>query len=110
MGQLLENELVPLFDAASLAYLELAGVEGQVGSEEHLRDVVELAVIVLLRVAPIYQDSADGSSATTVMSAVQRQKLVFAPIREGTQAPAFDRFYVRRSDLRSAITGLRNAH
>lgn len=109
MGQLLENEWVPLFEAASLAYRELTGVEGQVGSEENLRDVVELAVIALLRVAPVYQGSADGSSVTTVMSAVQRQKLVFAPIREGTQAPALDRFYIRRSDLRGAITGLRNA-
>lgn len=110
MGQLLlENEWVPLFEAAQLAYLELTGVEGQVGSEENLRDVVELAVIVLLRVAPIYQGSADGGS-TTVMSAAQRRKLVFAPICEGTQAPALDRFYIRRSDLRGAITGLRNAH
>jgi len=108
MGPLLENEWVPLFEAASLAYLELTGVEGQVGSEEHLRDVVELAVIALLRVAPIYQGSADGSSSTTVMSAVQRQKLVFAPILEGREAPALDRFYIRRSDLRGAITSLRN--
>ena len=109
MGQLLlENEWVPLFEAASLAYRELTGVEGQLGSEENLRDVVELAVIALLRVAPIYQGSTDGSSATTVMSAVQRQKLVCAPIREGREAPA--RFYIRRSDLRGAITGLRNAH
>ncbi len=108
MGQLLENDLVPLSEAASLAYLELTGVKGQVGSEEHLRDVVDLAVVALLHVAPIYQSSADGSNSTMVMSAVQGQKLLFAPIREGREAPPLDRFYIRRSDLRAAITSLRN--
>lgn len=109
MGQLLENDLVPLSEAASLAYLDLAGVKGEAGSEEHLRDVVDLAVVALLHVAPIYQSSADGSSSTTVMSADQGEALLFAPIRQGREAPALDRFYIRRSDLRGAITHLRNA-
>lgn len=107
MGRSLENDLVPLSEAASLAYLELAGVKGEVGSEEHLSDVVDLAAVALSHVAPIYLQSADGSGAATLISAIEGDELLFAPIREGRRAPALDRLYVRRGDLRGAITSLR---
>ena len=109
MGQLLESDFLPLSEAASAAYLELAGVQGEVGSEEHLRDVVDLAAVALSHVAPIYQRSEDNSNAATLMSAAQGDELLFAPIREGRQAPALERLYMRRSDLRGAITILRSA-
>ena len=55
MGELWshEHELLPLSAAASLAYAELTEVKGDLGSEEHLEEVIELVAIALAQLAPI---------------------------------------------------------
>jgi hypothetical protein len=105
--RLQESELVPLSVAASLAYFELTGVKGQAGSEEHLRDVIDLAVVALSHAAPIHRRNADGDSSPSVMSATQVEQLLFIPIREGREAPDLEPFYIRRSDLHAVITSFR---
>jgi hypothetical protein len=105
--RLQESELVPLSVAAALAYFELTGVKGPAGSEEHLRDVIDLAVVALSHAAPILRRSADGHSAPSVMSAAQVEQLLFIPIREGRQAPDLEAFYIRQGDLHAAITHFR---
>lgn len=109
MGEirLQESDLVPLAVAAALAYFELTGVKGQVGSDEHLRDVIDLAVVALSHAAPILRRSADGDSAPSVMSATQVEQLLFIPIRQGRQAPDLEPFYIRQHDLHAAITHFR---
>ncbi len=110
MGQQLQdNDLVPLSLAASLAYFELTGLEGRVGSEEHLRDVIDLAAVALVHVAPIYRANAGAGRPASLMSAGQADELLFTPIRKGKAAPPLDRFYIRRGDLRAAIASLRPA-
>jgi hypothetical protein len=104
-----ESDLVPLSVAASLAYFELAGIGSPAGSEEHLRDVLELAVVALSQVAPIHWAGGEGGAGMSVMSGAQVEKLLFAPIRQGRPSPDLGRFYIRRSDLHAAIMSLRSA-
>jgi hypothetical protein len=56
MFEMLQDELGPLSVAGSLAYFDLNRVKGEAGSDEHLRDVVDLAVVALAYVAPIHLD------------------------------------------------------
>lgn len=99
-----QDDLVPLSVAASLAYCELIGVNSPLGSDEHLRDVLDLTAAALLHVAPAYRISPDGAS---LIRAEETEKLLLATIREGKQAPDVDGFYLRRGDLRAAIGKLR---
>jgi hypothetical protein len=83
-----QDDLVPLSVAASLAYCELIGVNSPLGSDEHLRDVLDLTAAALLHVAPAYRISPDGAS---LIRAEETEKLLFAAIREGghREAAAF---------------------
>jgi hypothetical protein len=70
--------------------------------------VVDLAVVALLHVAPIYR-SADGGRRASWINAAETEELFFATIREGKEAPDLDGFYIRASDLHAAIAKLRSA-
>ena len=102
MGELWshEHELLPLSAAASLAYFELTEVKGELGSEEHLGEVIELVAIALSQLAPI-------RSRTSVLSAAEVKELLFSPVRKGRAAPSLENFYILKSDLRAAIASLR---
>lgn len=76
------------------------------GTDEHLRDVLDLAVVALSYVAPILRESDDGGG-TSVLSSTQVEQLLSEPIREGKPSPDLDRFFIRRSDLYDAIASLR---
>lgn len=104
---MLQDELVPLSMAGSLAYFDLnRRVKGGAGSDEHLRDVVALAVVALSYVAPIHQKTADGA-VTSVLSEAEVEEMLLAPIRQGKKLPNLDCLYIRRSDLQAAIRNLR---
>jgi hypothetical protein len=105
MFEMLQDELVPLSVAGSLAYFDLNRVKGEAGSDEHLRDVVDLAVVALAYVAPIHQKTGDAA-ATSVLSGMEVDEMLLAPIRQGKKPPNLDCLYIRRSDLEAAVRNL----
>jgi hypothetical protein len=105
MSEMLQDELVPLSMAGSLAY-DLNRVKDVADSDQHLRDVVALAVVAISYVAPIHQKTADGA-VTTVLSEVEVEEMLLAPIRQGKKPPSLDCLYIRRNDLQAAIRNLR---
>jgi len=90
----LDEELVPLHVAATVAYFHVTDAAHQVSTQEALADVVPLVAIALSTIAPIHaEDGPLGSAA--LRDALYRDR------------PNVDGLKIRRGDLRRAMITLR---
>lgn len=93
----LDEELVPLYVAATVAYFHVTDAAHQVSTQEALADVVPLVAIALSTIAPIHaEDGPLGSAA--LRDALYKEK-----------RPNVDGLMIRRGDLRRAMITLREA-
>jgi hypothetical protein len=97
-----EHELVPLPVAAKVTYFHVTDALRQARSEEDLAKIVHLVAIALSTVAPLYRDGVrlDGT---------QLEQVLYRPMRESAAGRALESLGIRRSDLRAAMTTLKEA-
>jgi hypothetical protein len=93
----LDDELVPLPIAATVAYFHVTDAAHQVSTQEALADVLPLVVIALSTIAPIHADSGP-------LSAAALRELLYK-----NRHPNVDGLRIRRGDLRTAMITLREA-
>lgn len=93
----LDDELVPLPVAATVAYFHVTDAAHQVSTQEALADVVPLVAIALSTIAPIHAESGP-------LSASALRDMLYAKRR-----PNVDGLRIRRGDLRRAMITLREA-
>lgn len=93
----IDDEMVPLAVAATVAYFHVTDGAHQVSTQSDLADVVPLVAIALSTVAPIHGENG------ALMSAQVRARLY------GSRRPSLDGLSIRRGDLRTAIITLREA-
>jgi hypothetical protein len=103
----LEEELVPLSVAATVTYFHVTAVDRQVEDQSNLFQVLHLVAVALSQLAPIHEAHEDGSPGP--LSAQEVERLLFRPIRNGSELPDLDRFRMRRGDLHRAMNALREA-
>jgi hypothetical protein len=94
--QALDEELVPLVVAATVAYFHVTEAAHQVTTQSDLAEVVPLVAIALSTVAPIVGEEGPLGAAQL------RERLYGRP-------PALDGLKMRRGDLRAAMITLREA-
>jgi len=100
----LDGEMVPLSVAATVAYFHLTALAKQIDTDAQLADVVQVVAVALSQVAPIY------SAGAGAVEAVNRELDALLLRRSNEESPAdLDRFAIRRGDLRTALTTLREA-
>ena len=93
----LDDELVPLPVAATVAYFHVTDAAHQVSTQEALADVVPLVAIALSTIAPIHAEHGPLSSAA-LRDTLYRER-----------RPNVDGLKIRRGDLRRAMITLREA-
>lgn len=93
----LDDEMVSLPVAATVAYFHITDAAKQVGSQADLAEIVGLVAIALSTVAPIH--AKDGPC-----SAARLRELLYNDRR-----PNVDGLTIRRGDLRTAMISLREA-
>jgi len=101
----LDDEMVPLAVAATVAYFHLTEVAKQIDTNEHLADVVQVVAVALSQVAPVY--SAAGAPVRVVNK--ELDALLLRRPENDAPKPDLDQFVIRRGDLRAALTTLREA-
>lgn len=94
--QEVDEGLVPLAVAATVAYFHVTDAARQVTTQSDLADVVPLVAIALSAVAPIVGDAGPLGAAEI------RQRLY-------GREPSLDGLAMRRGDLRKAMVTLREA-
>jgi hypothetical protein len=102
--ELLDQELVPLAIAATIAYHHITDAARQVSERSRVRDIVHVAAMALSTVARIYRNSARPVALTEQ----EVRELLFRPRGEIAQVD-LDAYAVRRGDLRSALATLKEA-
>jgi len=100
----LEDELIPLEQAAIAAYFHLSGSARHLHGEEFLAEVLPLVAAALAVVAPIYAAKEDDKAPVT-LSPADIEELLFRASRTGTR-PGYERLSIRRSDLMRAVRSL----
>ena len=93
----LDEELVPLHVAATVAYFHITDAAHQVSTREALAVVVPLVAIALSTIAPIHAENGPLSSAA-LRDALYKER-----------RPNVDGLMIRRGDLRRAMITLREA-
>ena len=99
----LEAELVALRVAATVAYFHITDSVRQVSSTEDLAEIVHLVAIALSTVAPIRR--ADGAALTDA----ELHDLFYRSLGKPGGKPDLEGLAIRRSDLKSAMTTLKEA-
>jgi len=95
--QQLDDDMVPLAVAATVAYFHVTDAAHQVTTQSDLADIVPLVAIALSPVAPIHGEDQPLSSIEV------RERLY------GSRRPSLDGLKMRRADLRTAMITLREA-
>ena len=103
----LEEELVPLSVAATVTYFHVTAHDRQVEDQDNLFQMLHLVAVALSQLAPIHEVHEDGTPG--VLKAQDVERLLFRPVRHGSELPDLDRFRVRRGDLHRAMNALREA-
>ena len=99
-----ETELVPLRVAASIAYFHITEALRQISRREDLDEVLHLVAIALSTVAPIRHDDGTQLSDSEV-----HERLYSQLGKPGDRRPDFGDLVIRRTDLKSAMTTLKEA-
>jgi hypothetical protein len=99
----LEPELLPLRVAAKIAYFHITDAVRQVSSEEQLADIVHLVAIALSTVAPIRRAGGE------VLADAELNELLYRRLGQPGAKPDLEGFVIRREDLKSAMTTLKEA-
>lgn len=97
----LHRELVPLTEAAAVAYHIITERPVPLKDPQALREVRDLVAIALTSVAPVLRQE-DGA-AVPLSSAEVNERLFGRP-------PRLDGLYMRRLDLLRAVESLKQAH
>ena len=105
--QALDEELVPLPVAATVAYFHLTHAITQVGQAELLTRAVGLTALAISQVASIHLRVA--GEPTRALSAAEVEGLLVRPMLEESRRPDLDPFLIRRGELRRALATLRGA-
>ena len=100
--QLLDDEFVPLSVATTITYFHVTDALRRVSTEEELADIAHLVAIALSTVAPLYREA-------TPACARELEEMLFRPLRERADATVLEKFSIRRRDLRTAMTTLKEA-
>jgi hypothetical protein len=95
--QQLDDEMVPLAVAATVAYFHVTEAAHQVTTQTDLADIVPLVAIALSTVAPIHGEARP-------LSAIEVRERLY-----GSRRPSLDGLKMRRGDLRTAMITLREA-
>ena len=99
----LEAELVALRVAATVAYFHITDSVRQVSSQEDLAEIVHLVAIALSTVASIRR--ADGAALTDA----ELHDLFYRSLGKPGGKPDLEGLAIRRGDLKSAMTTLKEA-
>ncbi|HUQ74963.1 MAG TPA: hypothetical protein VM183_09575 [Burkholderiales bacterium] len=99
----LDAEPVPLAVAARVAYFQLTDAVRQVSSEDDLAEVVHLVAIALSTVAPIRHASGG------ILTDRELRELFYRPLGLVGKKPSLEGFVIRRGELKSAMTTLKEA-
>lgn len=105
--QALDDELVPLSVAATVAYFHFTDPRTQARPADSLVRAVGLAAQSLSQVAVILTRGAH--EVARPMSEEEVQRVLFRPMLNHARRPDLDRFFIRRGDLRVALVSLREA-
>ena len=97
-----EADLVPLRVAASVAYVHITDRARRLSSQDDLAQVIHLVAIALSTVAPIRR--ADGAALTDA----ELRELFYRPLEHSAKLD-LDSFFIRRADLKKAMTTLKEA-
>jgi hypothetical protein len=103
----LDEELVPLSVAATVAYFHLTHAITQVGQADVLLRAVALTALAISQVASIHLGGAGDPKRA--LSAAEVDRLLVQPMLERAPCPDLDRFLIRRGELRRALASLRVA-
>ena len=95
--QQLDDEMVPLAVAATVAYFHVTEAAHQVTMQSDLADIVPLVAIALSTVAPIHGEDHP-------LSAVEVRERLY-----GSRRPSLEGLMIRRGDLRTPMVTLREA-
>jgi hypothetical protein len=107
----LHRELVPLSEAAAVAYHVITEKPESLADARELGDVRGLVAIALSTVSPILK--VDDGEARPLSSAQIEERLFFPAaqgLRDRRSVPDFSALYIRRGDLVRAIETLKQAH
>jgi hypothetical protein len=102
---LVDEGLVPLSVAATVAYYSLVNPGAQVEYGASPSDVMDLLALSLSQVTPLRR----VANPRLEMSTREVKEEFFIPLCRGPQRPDLDRFVVRRRDLHAAIEVLKAA-
>jgi hypothetical protein len=102
---LVDEELVPLSVAATVAYYSLVNARARVEYDASPNDVMDLLALSLSQVTPLRR----VGNPQVEMSTTEVKDEFFIPLCRGPQRPDLDRFVVRRRDLHAAINVLKAA-
>ena len=102
--KVIDQELVPLAVASSIAYHHVTDAVSQVSETASLAEIVHLAAIALSTVAQIFRIADEPLP----LNALEVRELLFRP-RGDIDPLQLDRFGVRRGDLRAALATLKEA-
>lgn len=103
----LDEEFLTLWEAARVAYSELAPVQPR-SAADYPAEAVQLVGIALSTVAPIYMTTKAGSGVF-VLGAAEIEHLLFRPLKQHRPTQELDNLRIRRRDLRGAIKALKEA-
>lgn len=96
----LDEELVPLPVAATVAYFQITEAAQQVAGQAELAQAVERVAIALSTVVPIYR----GAGA---LSEQEVNEVLCRPLKERRERARLDDLAIRRGDLRRAMATLK---
>ena len=99
---------MPLRTAARLTYRHLADIATPTVAADEGQQVEHLLGIALSTVSPIYMKASVGTGAF-LLSSMELEKLLFAPLRRTGTAPSVDNLLIRRRDLHKAMKALKEA-
>ena len=107
-SELLEEEFVPLRTAARLTYCHLTEIATPTVAGDEGQRVEHLVGVALSTVSPIYMKTSLGTGAF-LLTSIELEKLLFAPLRRTGTAPSLDNLLIRRRDLHKAMKTLKEA-